>query len=166
VGEVHINLFIIKLKNCFILFNIKLNNYFTLFFNVINNLYIPGKRRNHRNARVAVAVVKLAAEAQRGIIRHTDEHNLTQGAIPQLRVWDVHLAEEADATSVDAIAHPVDGERRLLFHPALPQKVVLNEDLLLPDADDDIVRKDGLAAAIRMLLAGAPTIAPVCPHDI
>ena len=95
MGEVHIYLFIIKLKNRFLLFNIKLNNYFTLFFNVINNLYIPGKRRNHRNARVAVAVVKLAAEAQRGIIRHTDEHDLTQGAIPQLRVWDVHLAEEA-----------------------------------------------------------------------
>ena len=36
--------------------------------------------------------------------------------------------------SVDAVAHPVDGERRLLLHLPLPQKALLDEDLLLSDA--------------------------------
>ena len=183
MGGVDINLFIIKLTKYFILFIIILINYNNLFFNIVNTrLYIPGKRRNNRNARVAAAVVDLAADGLRRIVRCTNEDDLTQGAVPQLCVWDVRLAEEANATAVDAITHQVDGERRLLFHPAppllfhpappllfhpaLPQKVVLNKDLLLPDADDDVIREDRRAAAIRMLLAGAPAITFVCPHDI
>ncbi len=45
-------------------------------------------------------------------------------------------------------------------HPALPQKVVLDKDLLLLDANDDVIREDRCAAPVRMLLAGAPTIGP------
>ncbi len=51
-------------------------------------------------------------------------------------------------------------------HHALPQKVVLDEDLLFSDANNDVVCEDRRAAPIRMLLAGAPAIAPVRPHDI
>jgi hypothetical protein len=41
-------------------------------------------------------------------------------------------------------------------HPALPQKIVLDEDLLLSDANDNVVRNDRRAAPVRMLLAERP----------
>jgi hypothetical protein len=67
-------------------------------------------------------------------------------------MWDLRLGEEADAAPVNAVAHPVDGERHLLPHPALPQKAGLDEDLLLPDADNDVAREDRCTAPIKMLL--------------
>jgi hypothetical protein len=48
--------------------------------------------------------------------------------------------------SVNAIAPPDDGECFLLLHLPLPQKEVLDEDLLLLDADNDVVHKDRCAA--------------------
>ncbi len=81
-------------------------------------------------------------------------------------MWDVHLGEEADTALVDAVAHPVDGEHRLLLHLPLPQKAVLDKDLLLLDADDDVICEDRHAAGVRVLLAGAPTITPVHPDNI
>ena len=51
-------------------------------------------------------------------------------------------------------------------HPAPPQKVVLDKDLLLSDANNDVICEDHHTAPVRMLLTEAPTIAPVCPHDV
>jgi hypothetical protein len=110
--------------------------------------------------------MKLVADYRRGIIRCTNIHDLTQGAIPHFCMWDVCLGELANAALVNAVAHPVDVEHRLLPHPALPQKAGLDKDLLLPHADNNVARKDCCAAPIRMLLTGATTIAPVCPHNI
>jgi hypothetical protein len=68
--------------------------------------------------------------------------------------------------SVNAVTHPVDGEGNLLSHLTLAQKEVLDEDLLLLDADDDIVSENRCAAAIRVLLTGASSITPVCPNNV
>ena len=48
----------------------------------------------------------------------------------------------------------------------MSQKEVLDKDLLLLDADDDVVCEDHRAAGIRVLLTGVPTIAPVRPDNI
>ena len=93
-----------------------------------------------------------AADDRRGVIRHTNEHDLAQGAIPQLRMWDVRLGKGDNATAVNAVTHPVDGEGGLLPHLTLAQKEVLDKDLLLSNAHNDIVHDECRAAPIRVLL--------------
>ena len=68
--------------------------------------------------------------------------------------------------AVDAVAHPVDGECRLLLHLTFPRLEILHQNLLFSDATDGIVHEDRRAADVKVLLTGTPTITLICPDNV
>jgi len=81
-------------------------------------------------------------------------------------MWDICPGEEADTTVVDAIAHPVDGECRLLLHLTFPRLEILHQNLLFSDGNDGIVHENRRATGVKVLLTEAPTITPICPENV
>jgi hypothetical protein len=99
-----------------------------------------------------------------GIVFSKHLHHPAQNAIPKAPLPNKCAGEETNATAINPVGNPVDGDGCLLLHLPPLGDGVRHEDLLAPKFDEDVLIQNITATSV--LLAAAPTVGASSPNNI